>query len=209
MIEIKSNIKVIVQGKLDQIRELKRNPDPIIRTVALTVMSALKKRVHVDGLDATGSKIGTYSKGYMVVRTGNFKNADRYQRGARTGQNKNAGVFTKKGSTFFTQQDEETVTGKKAFVKIENQRIPRPKYNRTSDTSVILSLTRQMENDLSVVATGTGYGIGYLNPFNMQKAMWCEETYKKKILSKLTIGELELAQTTAQEFTAQYLKQTA
>jgi len=69
----------------------------------------------------------------------------------------------------------------------------RPNYNRTADTKVILSLTRQMENDLSVVETSGGYGIGYLNPDNLKKARWCEETYKKKILSKLTTEEIELA----------------
>ncbi len=75
----------------------------------------------------------------------------------------------------------------------------RPKYNRTADTKVIASLTRQMENDLSVIPVGKGYGIGYNNPLNYQKSQWVEQTYKKKIWA-LTEGEKELIVTVANEF---------
>lgn len=206
MIEIQSNIKVVIQAKLEQIKELQRNSDPILRTVALAVLPALRKRVHVEGKDAAGAKIGTYSAGYMVVRTGAYQNADKFTKGAKKGQNKNSGVFTKKGTTFFTQEDEETVSSRRAYVKIGNQKIARPKYNRSADTTVILSLTRRMENDLSVLDTPTGYGIGYLNPLNFKKSQWCETTYGKKILSQLTKEEIEMAQNVAQEFTVEYLK---
>lgn len=206
MINYNSNIKVVIQAKLEQIQALRNNPDPILRTVAMAVLPELKNRVHVEGKDSSGGRIGTYSPGYMVLRTGAYQNADKISRGKNKGKLKNAGVFTKKGATFFTQEDAETVTSKKAFVKIESQNIARPQYHRSGDTSVILSLTRQMENDLSVVATGNGYGIGYINPLNLKKARWCELTYKKKILSKLTKEEIELAKKTAVEFTPEYLK---
>jgi hypothetical protein len=198
MIEVTSNINVIIQAKLEQILELKKNPDPILRTVALTVLPALRKRVHVDGLDASGSKIGTYSAGYMVVRTGSYKNAETYKKGAKAGQRKNSGKFT--DQTIKLNKQTGVFTGEDKSGKA------RPNYNRTADTTVILSLTRQMENDESVVPTPSGYGIGFLNPFNFKKAIWCEETYGKKILTKLTTGELDLAQKTAQEFTNDYLK---
>lgn len=49
------------------------------------------------------------------------------------------------------------------------------KYNRTSDTKMIFSLTRQMENDLGLCANdpiklNDGYGIGFKNPLNAKKA---------------------------------------
>ena len=54
------------------------------------------------------------------------------------------------------------------------------KYNRTSDTKMIFSLTSQMENDLFLVAGSNpedvpiklndGYGIGFKNPLNAKKA---------------------------------------
>lgn len=199
MINVNTNIRVIVQGKLDQIRALKNNPDPILRTVALAVLPELKHRVHIEGKDSSGAAIGTYSPGYMVVRTGAFKNADKFSRGAKKGQNKNSGTFT----------DQKIRLNKQTGVFTGEDKVgtARPKYNRTSDTKVILSLTRQMENDMTVVQTGRGYGIGYLDPINLVKARGCEATYKKKILTKLTKGEVELAHKTAAEFLPEYLKQ--
>ena len=48
------------------------------------------------------------------------------------------------------------------------------KHNRSADSKVIISLTRQLENDWSVIATSKGYGIGFKNPFNYQKSIWIE-----------------------------------
>lgn len=206
MIQFTSNIEEVIREKLAQLQGLKDNADPMLRTIAITILPELKKRVHQDGKDAAGNQIGIYSKGYMKVRTGNYKNSGRFSRGAKKGELKDAGVFTKRGFTKFTQEDEETVSSKRAFFKTEHEGVSRPRYNRTADTKVILSLTRQMENDTSVIATPTGYGIGYLNQFNFQKAMWCEATYKKPILSKLTKEEDDLTFKVADEFTENYLK---
>lgn len=57
----------------------------------------------------------------------------------------------------------------------------REKYNRTGDTKIIVSLTRQLENDWSVIATQKGYGIGFKNEFNLQKLRWVEQGQGKKI----------------------------
>ncbi|MBA3830066.1 MAG: hypothetical protein H0X33_14085 [Taibaiella sp.] len=57
----------------------------------------------------------------------------------------------------------------------------RQKYNRGSDPTVIISFTRQLENDYSVVATDKGYGIGFLNKHNFDKSQWVQGRYKKKI----------------------------
>ena len=75
----------------------------------------------------------------------------------------------------------------------------RPKNNRSNDPKVILSLTRQMENDFSVVSQGDRYGLGFKNPLNFDKARWAEETYKKKIYG-LTEVERNLAITAANEY---------
>src|SRR6185436_1504106 len=86
-----------------------------------------------------------------------------------------------------------------------NKGKPRPKYNRTAETKVILSLTRQMENDMSVLPSGSGYSIGYNNPDNFQKSQYNEATYKKKIWN-LTEEEKMLAKEIAQQFVNDYLK---
>lgn len=57
------------------------------------------------------------------------------------------------------------------------------KYNRSADPKVIVALTSQLENDWAVIATEKGYGIGFNNPFNAQKARWVEEIKDKKIFS--------------------------
>jgi hypothetical protein len=66
------------------------------------------------------------------------------------------------------------------------------KFNRSSDKKIIVSLTRQLENDWSVIATQRGYGIGFLNPDNRKKARFVEEI-KEKIIFQLSQPELDFA----------------
>lgn len=60
-------------------------------------------------------------------------------------------------------------------------RLRQKKYKRDASNKVIVSLTRQLENNWSVIATQNGYGIGFTNPFNLQKARWVEEIKGKVI----------------------------
>jgi len=64
----------------------------------------------------------------------------------------------------------------------------RAKNNRGADRKIIVSLTRQLENDWAVLGTDTGYGIGFNNSFNRDKARWVEEQ-KKKIIFNLSADE--------------------
>lgn len=68
----------------------------------------------------------------------------------------------------------------------------RERKNRGSDTKVIVSLTRQLENDWAVIPTDKGYGIGFNNILNVQKLRWVEEN-KKKIISRLSEKERQYA----------------
>lgn len=63
---------------------------------------------------------------------------------------------------------------------------------RGSDTKVIVSLTRKLEQDWAVIATTNGYGIGFLNPLSLQKLRWVEEV-KGKTIAKLTQSEQQYA----------------
>lgn len=67
------------------------------------------------------------------------------------------------------------------------------KYNRTAERTIISSLTRQQENDWHVIPTEKGYGVGFLNEFNLQKARWLEENKNQEIFS-LSPSELKFAQ---------------
>lgn len=68
----------------------------------------------------------------------------------------------------------------------------RKKAGRGQDPKVIVSLTRQLENNWSVLETTNGYGIGFTNPFNADKLRWVEEI-KDRVISNLTTIEIDYA----------------
>lgn len=157
-------------GQLKRKLDILRDREYLLRPVALELIPEITQRIHQDGEASDGTQIGTYSNSYMKLRTGDYKNAEVYKTGKKKGQKKDSGVYTK-GS-------------KKGQ--------PREKYNRSSDTKVIVSLTRQLENDWTVVPTDKGYGIGFNNILNVQKLRWVEEN-KKKIISRLSEKERQYA----------------
>jgi hypothetical protein len=71
------------------------------------------------------------------------------------------------------------------------------KYKRTADPMVILSLTKLMEKDFTVQETQLGYGLGYNNILNYQKAQWNELRFNKLIFG-LTNEEQLIANEVAQ-----------
>jgi hypothetical protein len=68
----------------------------------------------------------------------------------------------------------------------------RSKAKRGVDPKIIVSLTRQLENNWSVLETSNGYGIGFTNPFNADKLRWVEEQ-KGKVIANLSEGEINYA----------------
>lgn len=90
-------------------------------------------------------------------------------------------------------------TYNKSYLKL------REKFNRSSDTKIIVSLTRQLENNWSVIATAKGYGVGFLNPFNLQKARWVEDNKGKKIFS-LSNSEINVLTEIIQDNVSNVLK---
>lgn len=126
MATIKTNIGEVnerIEGKLKKLGDKEYIP----RILSFDLIDLMTKRIHVDGLAADESQIGTYNSQYLKLR--------------------------------------------------------QSKYSRSGDRKIIVSLTRQLENDWSVIATNSGYGIGFLNPLNFQKARWVEENKGKKIFN--------------------------
>lgn len=187
MIQIKSNTQTVITEMAEKLGLILDGRKMMV-AVASAVLPVMKKRVHEDGKDSSGNAIGQYSEGYMKVRTGVFGNSGRYVKGEKKGMPKNTGVFTK---------------GKQKGA-------PRPKYNRSNDTKVVISLTRQMENDMVVIPTELGAGIGYNNSHNLQKVEWMEDpkdgVYKKPILSQLTTAEIDIAIDTAEQYVDEIAK---
>ena len=77
----------------------------------------------------------------------------------------------------------EIGTYSSGYLKLRQKR-----FKRSADPKIIVSLTRQLENDYAVIGTVNGYGIGFNNPFNMQKAVWVEQI-KRKIIYNLSAYE--------------------
>lgn len=159
MITITSNI----DDAINQFNEEFNNIDveKMTREQATTVMAMIRVRVHEQGQDANGGQIGTYSKGYLAIRSGIFQNSGKISKGKNKGKVKDAGKYTKGGKSGSL----------------------RTKYNRGTDPKVILSLTRQMESDMSIIPVQNGFGIGYNNSKNYNKAVWAEQRYKKQIFA--------------------------
>lgn len=80
-----------------------------------------------------------------------------------------------------------------------------PNYHRTSDTQVILSLTRQLENDYAVLPGEVGWGIGFNNAHNFDKATWNDKRYGK-VVYDLTDEELEHAVKVTEELITERFK---
>ena len=78
-------------------------------------------------------------------------------------------------------------------------KIRQSQYNRTSDSTVIASLTRQLENGYTLKATEKGYTIGNASPYNDEKIQHLEEKYGA--IWQLTEKERELTQIVANETT--------
>lgn len=64
----------------------------------------------------------------------------------------------------------------------------REKKGKGNDSRVIISFTRQMQNDFQIIETNSGYGLGYSNAENFNKVGYVEGTYDKKIFA-LTVAE--------------------
>lgn len=146
---IQTNIGQVAKAIAEKLKILK-DPEYLLRPVALGLIDKMTQRIHVDGKASDGGEIGQYSNSYLKAR----------------------------------------------------QRKP---YNRTADRKIIVSLTRQLENDWSVIATQRGYGIGFKNSFNLDKLRWVEEGKGKKI-GDLTADEEKYAIDYLNELTAEALQ---
>ena len=80
----------------------------------------------------------------------------------------------------------------------------RAKKNRGTDNKVILSLTRQLESGYEPREIPNGYAICLRTDEDMQKARWCEETYKKPIF-KPTAEEEALVKQIAADYIAKHI----
>ncbi len=81
----------------------------------------------------------------------------------------------------------------------------RDKFKRGRSKKVILSLTRQMENDFSIISGSgaTGYALGFKNSLNFDKSQWNEDRYGD--VYKPTVKEQNQLRKVAEQFIADLL----
>ena len=77
------------------------------------------------------------------------------------------------------------------------------KYNRTSDSAVVASLTRMLEDSYTAQATEKGYTIGFTSPGSAEKVKHLEEKYGT--IWALTDGESEMVKLVAEDTATQLL----
>lgn len=140
----------------------------IFRPLMFDLIDMMKERIHRNGQASDESQIGTYSPGYMAVRTGIFATNETFKSGPRKGQNKPTGVFTK---------------GK-------NKGAKRPQYKRDGSTKIIVSLTRQLENSWILIATDDGYDIGFSDGENKDPTKKFKTSYEKARLVEEVKGKV-------------------
>jgi hypothetical protein len=173
-----------------QLKGLQTDPEPYMRVVVVGLVGEVRQRIHVKGQKANGDQIGEYSNSYLKLRSGNYANAEVFTRGINKGKRKNAGFYTERTIRL------DKATG--VFSGEEKVGKPRVNYNRGDDPKVILSLTRQMEQDFVAIAENDEYGLGFNNQHNFDKAMWNEERYKG--VYQLSEAEIEFAEATITDY---------
>ena len=97
--------------------------------------------------------------------------------------------------------DEQIGTYNKSYLKYVRVK----KWNRTSDQTIIVSLTKALENDWTVTPTEFGYGLGFKNAFSLQKARWVEIIKRKEIFT-MTISEQKYSEDYISDLVTQALQ---
>lgn len=161
--------------------------DTLLKIIATNTLPEIRRRVHVEGKASDGSQIGTYSKGYMTLRTGEYKNKGK----------SNAGHYTKGNSAVYDIKSRKAVKYHSPR-KVSGSSM-RTMYNWPNDPKVILALTRKMQQQMVVLKTDNGWGIGYTNVDDFNKAIWNEARYKKSIWN-LTEEEADLVKKASEEY---------
>lgn len=124
------------------------------RVALSTTLAVHKQRIFVEGLDANGSKIGTYGTNPISI------------------SKKNQARQT--GKTYF----------KAGYAEYKKDIGKNPGY-------VILDNFGQMRADYGIVRGSQGYGFGFQNPVNAEKAGWNSDKYDKEIFA-LSDPELDV-----------------
>lgn len=167
------------------------NHDALLRKVTTSMIGVVKTRIHEEGKASDGSLIGNYSTKpiYVSLSTSPKKFVARGKKSAETVKVSKSNVLTRKESS-------EKVGA------LKNGRIRRSGYfeggynqfkteiGRNQLGTVNLSLSGQLNSQLTVMPTSRGYGFGWPDKEKLIRARALEKKYGKKIWA-LTADEKE------------------
>ena len=173
MLVVKSNINEELEkamAKLSTFEVGGSGSDLAMRAGMVTILPVIKQRIHEKGLDGNNTKIGQYSTEPIYV---NPKNSPR----KFSPQGKHGDTKFRSGEPHQTRYFEDGYKGFKTFI------------GRNLLGSVNLSLTGGLSNQTVVIPTDKGYGIGFSNDENLQRAKALEKKYQKAIWTKMTAEE--------------------
>lgn len=195
--------------------------DNLMRTVTTDFLAMAKTRIHEQGRASDTSRIGTYSTKEMWASQSSFVGSGFKAQGKiRTGtKTVKAGTQTTKVSQKFTNKKGETkvrtvnvaiksnFTERKSMYLEKGYKEFRQVQGRESGF-VNLSLSGQLNNQLTITTNGKKYEIGWPNKEMKERAVHLEKKYGKKIWSP-SDEEKELILKSASDFLKNAFSKTA
>ena len=171
---INSNITKVMSGLSAKLTELSESDAKnIIRTIATSMNGIISERIHEQGLDANGGKIGNYDTKPIYV---NPNVATRkFPAEGKTGK-------TKFISTGLPHKTKYFAGGYNEFKTQVGKNIG----------SVNLNLSGQMNNQFTVIATKDGYGLGWADENIFARARFFETKKYNKTIWGVTESEGEI-----------------
>lgn len=188
MITMTTNIAVVLSPIIMGLSTFSKGNvhyENVVRTVALNALGDVKARIHQQGKASDNSDIGQYSTTPLYV-------SEKENPGKSFGR-----PIGKTGKSKFA-------SGEKAGEDHASRFFPggyneyKTKIGRNQLGKVNLSLSGQLDTQLTLVATSLGYGLGWANDEMYLRAGHLEKKYNKKIWA-LTDEEAEAAKGTAEK----------
>lgn len=176
MINFSSNMNEVLGDLITNLNKFQPGQpafDNVLRGVTLDALANVKDRIHSEGKATDGNKIGDYSKKPIYISA---KENPGKSFGKPTGKKTKAGnVFSKFQSGEKKGQNHASKYFEKGYDQFKTE------IGRNLLGSVNLSLSGQLQKQLTMIATDKGYGIGWPNDEMFERAGHLEKKYKKKI----------------------------
>lgn len=189
MISLNSNIHVVLSPYIATIQSPELL-DKVTRTVATEMLGLLRARIHQEGKAADGSDIGQYSTKSMYV---SIKQNVGRSFGSPLGKPNEKG---KRSSTFKSGKKEGQKHTSRYFE--QGYKEYKTQIGRNVLGKVNLSLSGQLDSQLTLIHTQAGWGLGWADTEKYLRAKALQDKkYKKKIWA-LSAEEAAQAVTTAQ-----------